>query len=95
MRPGHFWICKFGTLPGSMRYDGDRSLVVELLLHRVTDDLSGTADFHITEVKPLQLLDGKTGLVTGLIAGKQGWKCPVVLLTTCCGTKQTSFSTNL
>ncbi len=64
MRSGHFWICKFGTVPGSMtcvekkfelqgrkckweeckgtRYsDGDNTLVVELWLHRVTDDLSG------------------------------------------------------
>jgi hypothetical protein len=64
MRPGHFWICKFGTVPGSMtcverkfelqglkckweeykgtRYsDGDNTLVVELWLHRVVDDLSG------------------------------------------------------
>ena len=30
---------------------------------------------------------GKTGLVTGLLGGKQGWKCPVVLLGTCCGSK--------
>ena len=60
MCPGHFWICKFGTVPGSMScvekkfeiqvrkweeykdtryYDGDRDLVVELWLHRFTDDL--------------------------------------------------------
>ena len=32
-------------------------------------------------------LDGKTGLVTVLLAGKQGWKCPVALLATCCGSK--------
>jgi hypothetical protein len=32
-------------------------------------------------------LDGKTGLLTGLLAGKQGWKCPVALLATCCGSK--------
>ena len=60
MRPGHFWICKLGTFPGSMtcverkfelqdrkckweeykgtRYsDGDIALVVELWLHRVSD----------------------------------------------------------
>ncbi len=64
VRTGHFWICKFGTAPGSMtcvekkfelqgrkckweeyrgtRYsDGDSTLVVELWLHRVADDLSG------------------------------------------------------
>ena len=64
MCPGHFWICKFGTVPGNMtcvekkfelqghkcksqeykgtRYsDGDSTLVVELWLYRVTDDLSG------------------------------------------------------
>ena len=32
-------------------------------------------------------LDGKTDLLTGLIAEKQGWKCPVSLLETCCGFK--------
>ncbi len=32
-------------------------------------------------------LDAKTGLLTGLIARKQGWKCPVALLPTCCGSK--------
>ena len=31
--------------------------------------------------------DGKTGLLTGLLGGKQGWKCPVALLATCCGSK--------
>jgi hypothetical protein len=25
--------------------------------------------------------------LTGLLAGKQGWKCPVALLATCCGSK--------
>ena len=105
MRPGHFWICKFGTVPGSMScvekkfdlqsrkweeykgtryYDGDRALAVELWLHRVADDLSGltfqewdpsagtdnasapvamlvnsselrAADFHLAEVRSLQL----------------------------------------
>ncbi len=33
------------------------------------------------------VLDGKTGLLTDLLGGKQGWKCPVALLTTCCGSK--------
>ena len=105
MRSGHFWICKFGTVPGSMSclekkfelqtrkweeykgtryYDGDKTLVVELWLPRVVDDLSGltfqewdpsagtddasapvtmvvnsseqrVTDFHLTEVRPLQL----------------------------------------
>ena len=32
-------------------------------------------------------LDGKTGLLTGLMTGKQGWKCPVSLVVTCCGSK--------
>jgi hypothetical protein len=32
-------------------------------------------------------LDVKTDLLTCLIGGKQGWKCPVVLLMTCCGSK--------
>ncbi len=105
LSPGHFWIWKFGTVPGSMScveekfelqtrkweeyrgtryYDGKKTLVVELWLHRVADDLSGltfqewdpsedtddvsvpvsmfvnltelrAADFHLTEVSPLQL----------------------------------------
>ena len=42
----------------------------------------------------------KTDLLTGLIVGKQGWKCPVTLkvtlLATCCGKKiKTPLSTNL
>jgi hypothetical protein len=32
-------------------------------------------------------LDAETGLLTGLLAGKQGWKCLVALLATCCGSK--------
>ena len=32
-------------------------------------------------------LDRKTGLITGLIVGKQDWKCPVALIATCCGSK--------
>ncbi len=34
-----------------------------------------------------EVLDAKTGLLTGLLAGKQDWKCPVALLMTCCGSK--------
>ncbi len=64
IRSGHFWICKFVTVPGSMtsverkfelqglkckweeykdtrHSDGDNTLVAELWLHRVADDLSG------------------------------------------------------
>ena len=37
------------------------------------------------DVCSLGCLDGKTGLLTGLLAGKQGWKCPVTLIVTCCG----------
>ncbi len=32
-------------------------------------------------------IDAKTGLLTDLLAGKQGWKCPVALIATCCGSK--------
>jgi hypothetical protein len=32
-------------------------------------------------------LDGKTGLLTGLLVGKQDWKCPVSLVATSCGSK--------
>lgn len=33
------------------------------------------------------LLDVKTGLLTGLLTGIQGWKCPVALSQTCYGSK--------
>ncbi len=32
-------------------------------------------------------LDVKTGLLTGLLTGIQGWKCPVALSQTCYGSK--------
>ena len=32
-------------------------------------------------------LDGKTGLLTGLLTGIQVWKCPVALSQTCYGSK--------
>jgi hypothetical protein len=32
-------------------------------------------------------LDAKTGLLTGLLTGIQGWKCPVALSQTCYGSK--------
>jgi hypothetical protein len=32
-------------------------------------------------------LDGKTGLLTGLLTGILGWKCPVALSQTCYGSK--------
>jgi hypothetical protein len=35
----------------------------------------------------LTLLDAKTGLLTGLLTGIQGWKCPVALSQTCYGSK--------
>ena len=39
---------------------------------------------HITLVDADESsLDGKTGLLTGLLAGKQVWKNPVALLATC------------
>ena len=34
-----------------------------------------------------RILDGKTDLLTGLLGGKQVWKCPVALLATCSGSK--------
>jgi hypothetical protein len=45
-------------------------------------------DFHKFSVKRIAIvqetiLDAKTGLLTGLLAGKQGWKCPVALVATC------------
>ena len=75
---------KWEEYKGTRYYDGDKALVVELWLHRVTDDLSGltfqewdpsegtdntsapvvmvvnsidlrSADFHLEEVRDLQL----------------------------------------
>ena len=37
--------------------------------------------------RPARTLDGKTGLLTGLLTGIQGWKCPVALSQTCYGSK--------
>jgi hypothetical protein len=36
---------------------------------------------------PTEILDVKTDLLTGLLTGIQGWKCPVVLSQTCYGSK--------
>ena len=76
--------CKWEQYKGTRYSDGDSTLVVELWLHRVADDLSGltfqewdpsagsddtsapvamlvnsielrAADFHLAEVRPLQL----------------------------------------
>ncbi len=51
--------------------------------------LRGEADISVglQSLRHLHGLDGKTGLRTGLLAGKQDWKCPVSLLATCCGSK--------
>ncbi len=38
-------------------------------------------------VQALTTLDAKTGLLTVLLTGIQGWKCPVALSQTCCGSK--------
>jgi hypothetical protein len=35
----------------------------------------------------LVTLERETDLITGLLSGKQGWKCPVSLISTCCGSK--------
>ena len=76
MCPGHYWIYKFGTVPGSMNsvekkfelqtqkweeykgpryYDGDRTVVVELWLNRVADDLSGLTFQEYTPQRVLTL----------------------------------------
>jgi hypothetical protein len=48
-----------------------------------------TFDYSVSDNRVLFTLDldAKIGLLTGLLAGKQDWKCPVVLLVTCCGSK--------
>ena len=40
-----------------------------------------------TDGDPDLYLDVKTGLLTGLLTGIQGWKCPVALSQTCYGSK--------
>ncbi len=58
--PGQFWICKFGTVPGSMscvEWDpsagaDDASAPVVML---VNSSEQRAADFHLEEVSPLQL----------------------------------------
>ena len=36
----------------------------------------------LPELLSSETLDTKTGLLTGLLSGKLGWKCPVALLAT-------------
>ncbi len=42
---------------------------------------------EVVYIRTILCLDAKTGLLTGLLGGKQGWKCPVALIETCCGSK--------
>ena len=47
----------------------------------------GTWDTVLRTVRGVGGLDGKTGLLPDLLVGKQGWKYPVSLLATFCGSK--------
>ncbi len=52
---------------------------------RINLNLDGTPITSKSHTHPS--LDVKTGLLTGLLAGKQDWKCPVALIMTCYGSK--------
>ncbi len=82
--------------------DSQEQETVSLLLPELTNlhesfHVRGEDDSNMTTIPsrrkgnypsdPQPCLDGKTGLLTGMLSGKQGWKCPVALLVTCCGSK--------
>jgi hypothetical protein len=50
------------------------------------EEIGGVRRFETDQTPQVVLrenfLDAKTGLLTGLVGGKQGWKCPVPLLMT-------------
>ena len=58
-----------------------------ILRKKNVDDTSPGDSLSLSLFLSLYVLDGKTGLLTGLLTGKQGWKCPVALVATCCGSK--------
>ncbi len=51
------------------------------------NEITSRPSKHWTNATWREDVDGKTGLLTDLLEGKQGWKCPVALLATCCGSK--------
>ena len=53
-------------------------------IDKIVDKL--TLKYNTTQFKT-GALDVKTGLLTGLLTGIQGWKCPVALSQTCYGSK--------
>jgi hypothetical protein len=53
---------------------------------RTTKHVSGLV-VCVTYMSVRQTLDVKTGLLTGLLTGIQGWKCPVASSQTCYGSK--------
>ncbi len=48
---------------------------------------SGDLSTLLSHLRSMCYLDTKTGLLTGLLTGIQGWKCPVALSQTCYGSK--------
>ena len=63
--------------PGSGRRRVVSTCVIICTHRRTADMVTGDPDS----------LDVKTGLLTGLLTGIQGWKCPVALSQTCYGSK--------
>jgi hypothetical protein len=58
-------------------------LTVEMKPGLVVSDIL----FSMTMDDQIPVLDAKTDLLTGLLTGIQGWKCPVALSQTCYGSK--------
>jgi hypothetical protein len=51
------------------------------------NEITSRPSKHGTNATWREDVDVKTDLITELLPGKQGWKCPVALLATCCGSK--------
>ena len=74
-----------GTLPNvtELRGEGENcTMSCEKDSVRESEDPTAPEVTIMIRLDNIPDLDGKTGLLTGLLAGKQGWKCPVDLLMT-------------
>ena len=87
----HLWGCVFRMFPDLRRlpFTDDGNIIGRFSqdLKLITSSksvfkLDGNLDFNLVKT-----LDTKTGLLTGLLGGKQDWKCHVPLIVTCCGSK--------
>jgi len=89
--PIFFWSLNFTvTVPRThcrevsrVIFPRPRRFLVQSLIHPWSQVSGKRRDVS----RPPRTLDGKTGLLTGLLTGIQGWKCPVALSQTCCGSK--------